>query len=103
MPVWTAFITHQINQIGWASRHHSRLVSLAHLQQYIFTANYGYPSKTSANHVMLSFHTVTGTVSSLIHLLYLLMGSDAQTFMAALEEVQVISKTFTRSEEVKER
>ena len=68
MPVWTAFITHQIDTPGWASRDRMNVVSLADLQQYIFTAEYS-PGKTSAGRFELIFFESHGNAPSLVPLI----------------------------------
>ena len=46
IPVWTAFITHQMLSLTWASRVSPRAVLVADLQQYIFSSQYN-PRKMS--------------------------------------------------------
>ena len=59
-PIWTAFITHQVYTPTWASRASSKIVVLADLQQFIFTADYD-PQKTSTGKYELDFTSSSGT------------------------------------------
>ena len=86
MPVWTAFITHQIRVPGWASRDIQRVVLLADIQQYIFTTDY-VPQKTSSGAFKLTFIISSGIVATLVHFVFLLTSSDARDFVECLKEI----------------
>ena len=86
-PIWTAFITQQIHAPAWASRDRSRIVHLADLQQFIFTADYN-SQKTSTGKIVLTFISSNGNTPNLVNLLSLLIGSDAERFMNEIENLR---------------
>ena len=98
VPVWTAFITHQIDTPGWISFDHSKVVSLMDLQLYIFTAGY-IPGETPTGGFELKFSYSEGTVTSHVHLESLLTESDARDFITAVETLKEVSKNNAKQEQ----
>ncbi len=60
-PVWTAFITHQVQSRKWMKQVSSKVVHLADLQRYIFTTEY-YPQLSPGGKHELSFIDSGGNI-----------------------------------------
>ncbi len=86
-PIWTAFITDQILSPAWASCDSPGVVHLVYLQQYIFTADYT-PRKMPTGAFDLIFTVVRGIAPFLVYFINVLIGSDAEEFMEAIEELR---------------
>ena len=87
-PIWTAFITRQIRMPEWASRDSERVVHLAELEHFIFSDDYN-PPTTSKDAFELTFITTRGiSLVTLVVLVYMLTGPDAEEFMANIEDLK---------------
>ena len=91
-PIWTAFITRQIHMPKWASWDSKKVVILADLQQFVFT-NYYSPQYTSTGEFLLTFISSSGTtLLNLVVLVSMLIRSDADDFMASIEDLKNTAK-----------
>ncbi len=62
-PIWTAFITHQVQSRRWMRQVSSKVVHLADLQRYIFTTDYT-PQVAPGGKHELCFDQSSGTSTS---------------------------------------
>ena len=66
MPVWTAFITHQIVSRDWLKIASQRVIHLGELKRYVFSPDYT-PQRTSRGEAVLNFKTVGGRSHVPVH------------------------------------
>ena len=93
IPIWTAFITHQVRAQGWAS-FSQKTVLIFDIQQFVFTTEYN-PQKTSSGALELAFTESSGTMPTLVHLVSLLTSSDARDFIRCLERISGMPRFHT--------
>ncbi|KAK3167224.1 hypothetical protein OEA41_010350 [Lepraria neglecta] len=85
-PVWTAFITHQIQSRRWMRRASSRVVHLADLQRFVFTEGYRPQMAVEGQHE-LTFVDPEGKIPCIPWLLSMLIWLDARDFTRHIDRL----------------
>ena len=87
MPVWTAFVTHQIHSPIWMRRASSKTLLLADLHRYVFDNEYNPPIASSGEHDLTFKHAEGTYISSESIVLTEFRCADADEFWDAVEDL----------------